>query len=77
MGSVRDLASGLPSFDFPWSGAGAVQPVALDDFQEQEEMGSLLDFAPSSTYVQAEIESAPLTRNSNKPPGKLGSRLAI
>ena len=29
-------------------------------------MGSLLDFAPPSTYVHAEIESAPLARNSNK-----------
>ena len=29
--------------------------------------GSLLDFAPRSTYVQAEIESAPLTRNCIKP----------
>ena len=30
-------------------------------------MGSLLDFAPPSTHVHAEIESVPLTRNSNKP----------
>ena len=32
-----------------------------------EEMGSLFDCAPPATSVQAEIESAPLTRNSNKP----------
>ena len=30
-------------------------------------MGSLLDFAPPSTYVQPEIESASLAKNSNKP----------
>ncbi len=54
MGSLLDFAPGLPSYDLPWSGAGADRPGALADFKDS--MSRVLDaLQPSQTCSPASL----------------------
>jgi hypothetical protein len=48
--ALLDLASGLPSCGFSRIGAGAVRPVALDDFQNHVKLSQ--SFLPLPPAVQ-------------------------